>query len=258
MKFVFIDAQAAKKAFPVVFMCHLLEVSCSGFYAWRSRPVSARQSSDLALSRLITTLFDEHKGRYGVRRIHAELSKTGHRVGYKRVQRLMKQLGLRSVHPRPFKRTTLPSAPAAHLLDLVLRQVHPAGPNQTWVGDITYIRTWTGWAYLATVIDCHSRKVVGWSIADHMRTAPDHRRPRHGNQEPPSRCRCHLPLRPWQPIHLRTIPQLLCRQQRPTVSWQDRHLLRQRRRGILLRHHQERTRPPTAVAHAGPAQHRAV
>ena len=170
MKFVFIDAQAAKKAFPVVFMCHLLEVSCSGFYAWRSRPVSARQSSDLALSRLITTLFDEHKGRYGVRRIHAELSKTGHRVGYKRVQRLMKQLGLRSVHPRPFKRTTLPSAPAAHLLDLVLRQVHPAGPNQTWVGDITYIRTWTGWAYLATVIDCHSRKVVGWSIADHMRT----------------------------------------------------------------------------------------
>ena len=170
MKFVFIDAQAAKKAFPVVFMCHLLEVSCSGFYDWRSRPVSARQSSDLALSRLITTLFDEHKGRYGVRRIHAELSKTGHRVGYKRVQRLMKQLGLRSVHPRPFKRTTLPSAPAAHLLDLVLRQVHPAGPNQTWVGDITYIRTWTAWAYLATVIDCHSRKVVGWSIADHMRT----------------------------------------------------------------------------------------
>ena len=137
MKFVFIDAQAAKKAFPVVFMCHLLEVSCSGFYAWRSRPVSARQSSDLALSRLITTLFDEHKGRYGVRRIHAELSKTGHRVGYKRVQRLMKQLGLRSVHPRPFKRTTLPSAPAAHLVDLVLREVHPAGPNQTWVGDIT-------------------------------------------------------------------------------------------------------------------------
>ena len=170
MRFDFIAVQAAKKAFPVVFMCQLLEVSCSGFYAWRSRPVSARQTSDLALGRLITTLFAEHKGRYGVRRIHAELIMTGHHVGYKRVQRLMKQLGLRSVHPRPYKRTTLASAPADHLVDLVLRDVHPLGPNQTWVGDITYIRTWTGWAYLATVIDCHSRKVVGWAIADHMRT----------------------------------------------------------------------------------------
>jgi len=170
VRFDFIAVQAAKKAFPVVFMCRLLEVSCSGFYAWRSRPASARQTSDLALGRLITTLFAEHKGRYGVRRIHAELIMTGHHVGYKRVQRLMKQLGLQSVHPRPYKRTTLASAPADHLVDLVLRDVHPPGPNQTWVGDITYIRTWTGWAYLATVIDCHSRTVVGWAVADHMRT----------------------------------------------------------------------------------------
>jgi len=170
VRFDFIAGQAAEKAFPVVFMCRLLEVSCSGFYAWLSRPVSARQTSDLVLGRLITTLFVEHQGRYGVRRIHAELAATGHRVGYKCVQRLMKQLGLRSVHPRPYKRTTLPGAPADHLVDLVLDELHPPGPNQTWVGDITYIRTWTGWAYLATVIDCHSRKVVGWAIADHMRT----------------------------------------------------------------------------------------
>jgi putative transposase len=82
----------------------------------------------------------------------------------------MAENGLRSVHPRPWRRTTLPSAPAAHLVDLVLRDVSPAGPNATWVGDITYIHTWAGWAYLATVIDCHSRKVVGWAVADHMRT----------------------------------------------------------------------------------------
>lgn len=170
MKFDFICAQAAKKAFPVAFMCRMLEVSSSGFYAWRSRPVSARAAADATLGRLITTIFDAHQGRYGVRRIFAELTKTGHRVSYKRVQRLMVELGLRSVHPRPYKRTTLRGEAAAHLVDLVLRNVSPAGPNATWVGDVTYIKTWTGWAYLATVIDCHSRKIVGWSVADHMRT----------------------------------------------------------------------------------------
>jgi len=151
-------------------MCAQLQVSQSGFYAWLTRPVSDRQTRDRALGRLITTLFEEHQGRYGVRRIFAELIKAGERVSYKRVQRLMTELALVSVHPRPYKRTTLSSAPSAHLIDLVLRDVHPVGPNQTWVGDITYIKTWTGWAYLATVIDCHSRKVVGWSIAEHMRT----------------------------------------------------------------------------------------
>lgn len=170
MKFAFICAQAAKKAFPVAFMCPLLEVSVSGFYAWRSRPASAHQVADAALGRLISTIFDAHHGRYGVRRIFAELTSTGHRVSYKRVQRLMAELGLRSVHPRPYKRTTMQSDAPQHLVDLVLRDVHPAGPNATWVGDITYIKTWTGWAYLATVIDCHSRKIVGWSISDHMRT----------------------------------------------------------------------------------------
>jgi len=170
VKFAFICAQAAKKAFPVAFMCPLLEVSVSGFYAWRSRPTSAHQVADAALTRLISAIFTAHQGRYGVRRVHAELVLTGHPVSYKRVQRLMAELGLRSVHPRPYKRTTLQGEPSEHLVDLVLRDVSPAGPNLTWVGDITYIKTWTGWAYLATVIDCHSRKIIGWSIADHMRT----------------------------------------------------------------------------------------
>lgn len=170
MRFAFIHEQAPKKAFTVVFMCDQLGVSSSGFYAWRSRPVSDHETRDRELGRLITTIFEHHERRYGVRRIFRELIKTGQQVGYKRVQRLMKELGLVSVHPRPYKRTTLRGEPAPHLVDLVLRDVHPAGPNQTWVGDITYIKTWTGWAFLATVIDCHSRKVVGWAIANHMRT----------------------------------------------------------------------------------------
>lgn len=153
-----------------MFMCRLLRVSVSGFYAWRVRPASARAGSDTDLTRLIGTIFADHQGRYGVRRIHAELARAGRRVGYKRVQRLMGEAGLRSVHPRPYKRTTIPGAPKAGLVDLVARDVSPARPNLTWVGDITYIKTWTGWAYLATVIDAHSRKVIGWAIADHMRT----------------------------------------------------------------------------------------
>jgi len=151
-------------------MCRMLDVSVSGYYGWRARPASARSRSDVTLRRRIKVIFAAHRGRYGVRRIHAELARTGVRVGYKRVHRLMGELGLRSVHPRPYQRTTLPSPRDGHLVDLVNRRVRPPGPDLTWVGDITYLRTWTGWAYLATVIDCHSRKIVGWAVADHMRT----------------------------------------------------------------------------------------
>jgi len=153
-----------------VFMCRLLGVSVSGFYAWRARPTSARAEADTGLARLIATMFTDHQGRYGVRRIHAELARAGRHVGYKRVQRLMAEEGLRSVHPRPYRQTTIPGAPKPGLVDLVARNVSPSGPNLTWVGDITYIKTWTGWAYLATVIDAHSRKIIGWAIADHMQT----------------------------------------------------------------------------------------
>jgi putative transposase len=151
-------------------MCRLLAVSVSGYYAWRRRPISPREQSDTDLARLTGTIFTAHQGRYGVRRIHAELARAGRSVAYKRVQRLMVEADLRSVHPRPYRRTTIPGDPKAHLVDLVDRDVSPAWPNLTWVGDITYIPTWTGWAYLATVIDCHSRKIIGWAVADHMRT----------------------------------------------------------------------------------------
>jgi len=86
-----------------VFMCRLLGVSVSGFYAWRARPTSARAEADTGLARLIATMFTDHQGRYGVRRIHAELARAGRHVGYKRVQRLMAEEGLRSVHPRPLQ-----------------------------------------------------------------------------------------------------------------------------------------------------------
>ncbi len=170
MRFAFISEQAAEKAFTVTFMCAQLDVSVAGYHAWAGRGPSQRALADEALGEVIVALFDHHQGRYGVRRIHAELGRTGRAVGYKRVQRLMKERGLESVHPRPYKQTTLRGEPAAHLVDLVLRDVHPSAPDLTWVGDITYVKTWQGWAYLATVIDTYSRKLIGWAIAEHMRT----------------------------------------------------------------------------------------
>jgi putative transposase len=105
-----------------------------------------------------------------VRRVRDELRRAGVACSHKRTHRLMRAAGLRGVHPRPYKRTTLPDRFDPRLSDLLARDFAPAAPNLAWVGDITYIKTWTGWAFLATVIDCHSRKVVGWAIADHMRT----------------------------------------------------------------------------------------
>jgi transposase InsO family protein len=148
----------------------MLMVTRQGFYQWKKRLPSRHDRDDSVLKTKITAIFGLHKKRYGVRRIHAELVRSGTRVAYKRVQRLMRELGLVSVHPKPWRRTTLRSAEAGGLPDLVGRRFTPAVPNTVWYGDITYVRTWDGWAYIASVIDGYSRKVVGWAVADHMRT----------------------------------------------------------------------------------------
>lgn len=170
MRFQFIADQAYDDMFPVDYMCRMLGVSRQGYYRWKKRIPSQRARDDTALSWKIKALFEHHEKRYGVRRIHAELLRSGVRVSYKRVQRLMRALGLVSVHPRPYKRTTVPAASPAALPDLLGRQFNSAAPNTAWYGDITYVKTWSGWAYIASVIDGYSRKVVGWAVADHMRT----------------------------------------------------------------------------------------
>lgn len=172
MKFEFITNQATQQdnPFPIDYMCRMLNVTRQGYYAWKKRVPSQRDRDDSALRTKIKALFEFHKKRYGVRRIHAELRRGGVRVAYKRVQRLMVEMGLISVHPRPWKRTTIPAASPAQLPDLVGRAFTPVTPNALWYGDITYVRTWDGWGYIASVIDGYSRKVVGWAIADHMRT----------------------------------------------------------------------------------------
>ena len=151
-------------------MCRMLQVSRQGFYQWRDRPPSQRQIDDAALTERIRRIHLGHGGRVGVRRVHDELRRAGVVCSHKRVHRLMRAAGLRGVHPRPYKRTTLPDRFDPRLADLVARGFAPRAPNLTWVGDVTYIKTWAGWAFCATVIDCYSRKVVGFALADHMRT----------------------------------------------------------------------------------------
>jgi putative transposase len=151
-------------------MCRMLRVSRQGFYQWRDRPPSQRQLDDAALTERIRKIHAGHGGRVGVRRVLDELRRAGVVCSHKRVHRLMRAAGLRGVHPRPYKRTTLPDRFDPALADLVARDFAPPAPNLTWVGDVTYIKTWAGWAFCATVIDCYSRKVVGFALADHMRT----------------------------------------------------------------------------------------
>lgn len=156
--------------FPVAFMCGMLEVSRAGYYAWRKRLPSGREKEDITLTALIVAIHDAHKGRYGIDRITADLARNGHRVSPKRVRRLARAADLACVHPRPYKATTVQDPVNARgLVDLVGRDFVPAARNELWYGDITYIYTMAGWAYLATVIDGYSRKVVGWAVAGHMR-----------------------------------------------------------------------------------------
>jgi putative transposase len=170
VKFAAIADWADSEAFPVDFMCAQLGVSRSGYYAWRGRGPSERDRSDQGLLAVIKAAHARLRGNPGVRRVHAELTALGHAVSRKRVWRLMQAAGLRGRHPKAWKRTTLPGDAPVPAPDLIGRDFTAEGPNQRWCGDITYVKTWAGWAYLATVIDLHSRAVVGWALADHMRT----------------------------------------------------------------------------------------
>jgi transposase InsO family protein len=167
----FIEAEKAQQR-NVKRACELLEVSRAAYYAHRADRPSIRQQVDEELTDHIRQAHLASKGRYGAPRIHAELGRRGHRHGRKRIARLMRAAGLRGRTPRRWKRTTIPDPAAAARADLIRRDftVDAAAVNTRWCGDITYIPTWEGWLYLATVIDIASRRVVGFALAEHLRT----------------------------------------------------------------------------------------
>ena len=161
---------AAEKAIHTVSrLCRVLGVSRSGFYAWAGRPPSARLRRDWGLIIHIRRVHQISRATYGAPRVHAELKGEGIHVAKKRVARLMRDAGLEGAHRRRSRRTTLRDPDAAPASDLVERSFRPNGPDRLWVADITYIRTWAGWLYLAVVIDAYSRRVVGWAMRDDLK-----------------------------------------------------------------------------------------
>ncbi len=156
--------------YSVTTMCRLLDVSTSGYYAWLKRGPSVRARRDAELRRSIRRIHTASFGTYGVPRIHAELAHDGTSVSRKRVARLMRAEGLKGVSRRKGTRTTIRSKESRQAPDLVDRDFTAEGPDRLWVADITYIPTWSGFLYLAVVMDAWSRRIVGWSMATHLRT----------------------------------------------------------------------------------------
>jgi putative transposase len=165
--FRFIAAERANHS--ISLMCRVLGVSRSGFHAWQQRPVSDRALADASLSERIAVIHRESRGTYGSRRVHAALRRQAIRVGRNRVERLMRARGLTGAVPRKRAKTTIRLPGVRPAADLVGGDFAPSAPNQLWVADIKYIPTAAGWLYLAAVLDCFSRRVVGWSMRDDLR-----------------------------------------------------------------------------------------
>lgn len=162
---------AAEKAhYPIALLCRVLGVARSGYYAWQRCGVSARAQADQVLMEQIRTIHEQSRATYGVPRVHAELQAYGVRCGTKRVARLMRQARLVGCPRRRRTRTTIADPSHSPAPNRLQRDFTVVAPDHLWVGDITYVATWEGWLYLAVLLDAYSRRVVGWAMADHLRT----------------------------------------------------------------------------------------
>ena len=162
MTFAWIEEREG--TWPVARLCEVLAVSRAGFYAWRSRGMSATAARRVGLAAGVETTHGEVRDRYGTPRIHAELRSRGHECCVNTVARVMREASIAAKPRRPFRRTT-DSSHAMPVADNVLdRQFDPPESNAAWVADVTYIPTREGWLYVAVVIDLFSRLVVGWSM----------------------------------------------------------------------------------------------
>jgi putative transposase len=170
-------------------MCQFLKVSRSGYYDWNKRGESLHQQQDQKLAKAINIIYEKSKRRYGSPRIYHKLHDNGIQCSRKRVARLMREMGIKARHKKKFKVTTNSKHDHPIAPNLLNRQFQTDDPNQVWVADITYIRTFEGWLYLAAVMDLYSRKIVGWAMSERMtsnlaitalKMAIKRRRPRKG------------------------------------------------------------------------------
>lgn len=179
-----------RSRWPVAVMCRVFRVSVAGYYAWRKRPESGRAAENRALLDDVREIHVASQGRYGGPRVHAALRAYGRKAGRGRVERLMRRHGIRGLVAQRRRVRTTDSRHAfpvaSNLLD---RQFTVAAPNQVWLADLTYIPTGEGWLYMAAIMDLHTRKIVGWSMRDHLRAelataalmmATQHQRPGPG------------------------------------------------------------------------------
>lgn len=164
-----IDAEKAN--YKIAWMCRLLSVPRSSFYAWRNKAETATAARRRELAAQVRRVFEAGRGAYGCRRVAAQLNRDGYRCSVGLVADLMRELGLRACQPRAYKRTTVPGEQPVSSPDLIGRDFTAAAPGTRLAGDITYLRTGEGWLYLATVIDLATKMVTGWQLASHMRTS---------------------------------------------------------------------------------------
>ena len=253
---------ANQACFPICVMARVLGVSKAGYYAWRHRPPSARARADEVLLARIKTVHISSRQTYGAPRVHAELRAAGERHGRKRIARLMRVAGLVGAsrrHGGPI--TTQRDKQARPAPDLVDRDFQAAGPNQLWVADIAYIPTMAGFLYLAVVVDVWSRKVVGWAMANHLRTelvldalnmALGQRRPREVILIPTRACPGEGR---GQPIYLARFRQELQGSRRAALDGFGRGCLRQRPVRELFCHPRMRTARATPLYLSGRGTH---
>ena len=156
------------KRYSIQKMCRILHVSRSGYYEWCGRDESSQKKKDCELKKKIEAIYYQYKKHYGSPRIHTELHDLGIRCSRKRVERLMHELGLRARHKRQFRVTTNSKHNYPVALNYLNREFQVNALNRVWVADITYIRTFEGWLYLAGVMDLCSRKIVGWAMSETM------------------------------------------------------------------------------------------
>lgn len=153
-------------------MCEVLGVSKSGYYNWLQKqvaPLTEREEKEIEITQKVHQSFHESFGTYGSPRILKDLQEWGYVLSQKKIANLMRELGLCAVIPKQYQQTTNSNHNHFVFPNLVKRQFNVKAPNQVWVADITYIRTMQGWLYLASIMDLYSRKIIGWSIADHMK-----------------------------------------------------------------------------------------
>jgi putative transposase len=168
MRFRFIDAERAGLAVPISRLCKLLQVSVSGYYAWRKRGPSQRQLDDMVLLAHVRAAYRGSRETYGAERVHHELVENGVEIGRHRVARLMRDNGLSPKRKQKFKKTTDSKHNKAVTSNLLDQDFSAQAPNEKWAGDISYIWTAQGWLYLAVILDLFSRRVVGWAAGPRM------------------------------------------------------------------------------------------